>query len=285
MRILTAAAALIVLAGCRTTPRSVRIDPALDTLVPADAVLLAGIRVDRLRDTVAWEKFANRPMPFLDDAARETGLDLRDDLWEVLLVSDGSHAVAFGRGKFGETGLEPRASVKAERLSYHGVIVAGPAEASIAFLTASTVVAGPRESVQWAIDQRDRATGPSRPLVALVQQIPPANQIWAAGIGGTSPALKGNAGNVARALSMSESAWAAVQVDADARLAAELTGRSEEEAKQLQDALGALAALARITTRDRELARALENLQIQRRDRTVTVNAVLTAAQLEKLLP
>ncbi len=285
MRALAVAAALIALAGCRTAPRSVRIDPALATLVPADAVLLAGIRVDKLRGAAAWGKFANRPMPFLDDAARETGLDLRQDVWEVLLVSDGAHAVAFARGKFGETGLEPRVSAQAERMSYKGVTVAGSPRESIAFLTASTVVAGPRESVQWAIDQRDRATGPSRTLAALVRQIAPENQVWAVAVGGTSPELRGNAGNVAKALSISESAWAAVQVDRDARLAAELTGRSEQDAKQLQDALGALAALARISTRDAELARALESLQIQRRDRTVTVNAMLTAAQLEKLLP
>ncbi len=286
MRFLAVAAACIALAGCRTAPRSVRIDPALATMVPPGAVLLAGIRLDRLRTTPAWEKhLASSPIPMLDDAGRVAGLDLRRDIWEVLVVSDGAHTAAFARGKFGEQGIEPRISAQAARMAHKGVTVVGSENESIAFLTASTAVAGRRDAVLWAIDQRDSATGPPRELADLIARIPPENQIWAVASGSRAPALGGNAANFTKMLSLSETALAAVHVTTGARLWAELTGRSEQDAIQLNDALGALAGFARLTTRDAALARALESLHIQRRDGHVTITAELAADQLQKLLP
>ena len=89
MRKLTVALAL-VLAGCRSKPTNVFIDPALATMVPSDTVFLAGIRLDKLRETPAYKRFVDRPVKTLDDFQKETGLDPRKDLWEFLVVGTAS---------------------------------------------------------------------------------------------------------------------------------------------------------------------------------------------------
>ena len=59
--------------GCRPAPRTtVFIDPALSTLVPADTVFLAGLRLDKLRDTPAYKKFLSSvPLPGAEQFRRD----------------------------------------------------------------------------------------------------------------------------------------------------------------------------------------------------------------------
>ena len=80
-----------VVAGCSRAPRApLGIDPLLAELVPGDAVTLAGVRLEALRATPLWQKWvAGKPVAPLDELAKETGLDLRKDVSEVLLVSNG----------------------------------------------------------------------------------------------------------------------------------------------------------------------------------------------------
>jgi hypothetical protein len=79
---------LVALAGCRPKPAPiVLVDPALAILVPPDAVLLAGVRMKQLR---------------------ESGIDPRKDVWELLITSDGKDTVVMARGKFSELGMEPK---------------------------------------------------------------------------------------------------------------------------------------------------------------------------------
>ena len=93
---------LILASGCgsRRAP-SIRIDPALATLVPSGTVLLAGARLDALRATPLYRKFAADALgPVL------AGVDLKD-VWELLAVSNGRETAVLARGRFSSTG--PRA--------------------------------------------------------------------------------------------------------------------------------------------------------------------------------
>jgi hypothetical protein len=256
MRRLAVAVACLALAGCRPAARSVRIDPALATLVPPDAVLMAGMRIDGLRDKSVWR------LPFVDAAARETGLDLRRDLWEVLLVANREHALALARGRFAEQGMEPRVFGKARRTAYRGYTLLGTGEAALAFLTSSTIAVGPPAAVKWAIDQRGRATGPPEALEELLRGIPPENQLWMVATG--APALLAN-----NPLSMADTIRAAVRLDTEAHLTAELTA---DDADQVHGALTLLTGLSGIKA------------EIRRSERTVRVEATITAEQVSKLV-
>jgi hypothetical protein len=240
--------------------------------------------VDRLQETPAWKQHvAERPIPLLDDAARETGLDLRRDLWEVTIVSDGSETVAMARGKFAEQGMEPSVSPQARRMPYKGHTLLGTDRAAVVLLNPTTAVAGRPSSLMWIIDERGKSTGPPAPLSALLKTIPWENQVWLVASGGTVN-MPGNAANLARMLGMAESAKAALKVDTGADLNAELTGRSDQDAADLEGALRGLSGLARVATRDPEMQRAFEGVQIARDGRKVNVKLSLTAPQLAKLV-
>ncbi|MEK7408630.1 MAG: hypothetical protein AAB225_26485, partial [Acidobacteriota bacterium] len=81
--------------GCGSADSGpVRVDPALAALAPADAVFLGGVRMEALRATPVYKRWVeNKPQTFLDDFARETGLDPRRDVTELLLASDGKQTL------------------------------------------------------------------------------------------------------------------------------------------------------------------------------------------------
>ena len=70
---------LLMLAACSSKKSGeLRIDPALEALVPADAVFMAGGNVDAIRSTPVYQKLLSRvPLPQLDEFTRQTGLDPR----------------------------------------------------------------------------------------------------------------------------------------------------------------------------------------------------------------
>ena len=67
--LLLAAAALLVLPGCqRLLPTRARVDAAIAPLIPGDSVVLAGLRLDRLKGTPFYQKYViGRRIPELDN--------------------------------------------------------------------------------------------------------------------------------------------------------------------------------------------------------------------------
>src|SRR5580658_4233483 len=99
----------MLLAGCaRKAPVGPKIDPALATLIPGDTTLLIGTRLEALERTPVYQKYlADRKFPQIDEFARQTGIDPKKDLWELLFVSNGKNKILLGRGKFANE-MEPR---------------------------------------------------------------------------------------------------------------------------------------------------------------------------------
>ena len=206
-----------------------------------------------------------RPALRDEAAARDADIDLDRDIDEMLAVWDGVHFLAFARGRFeGHTG---------ERI--------GAGEGSAIFLDESTLVAGSREDVAWVLSHRGRMPGPPAALRRLMGELPADSQAWLVAMGGRAPDVRGNAANFAQVLTAAESVWAAVRFDKDARFSAEISAKSAQEAARLNDGLIALAALARLSAGDAAVAKAIEGIRIERRDRVVAVEAVLTPEQVD----
>ena len=114
MRQFLLVALVAALAGCSKQPnlsKSVYIDPALLSLVPPDATLMIGANLDTLRKSQIYQDhFANEVTAQLDNFARQTGLDPRKDIWEVLVFSSRTSTVVMARGKFSVAELEPKLS-------------------------------------------------------------------------------------------------------------------------------------------------------------------------------
>ena len=113
-QILLLVAILTALSGCGwRRPASVRIDPALATLMPRDTLLLAGIRVEALRATPLYKKIGAEAISGL-----VSGLDLKN-IWEILAASNGGEMAILARGKFASAGMEPEISLPgASRTAY-----------------------------------------------------------------------------------------------------------------------------------------------------------------------
>jgi hypothetical protein len=286
----------VLIAGCGPKPPAkVFIDPALVTLVPSDTVFLAGIRLDKLRDTAVYKRFvAGRPMKTLEDFQKETGLDPRKDLWEFLVAGNGKQTLVFCRGKFAEFGLEPkldRPGVK--RMSYKGMMMLGNEESAVLFMNASVAVAGPTSLLRSLVDTRDSSSnGIPGWLQKKIDTIPPASQIWAAGdvsraLGGLTVQENGTAGNFAQFAPNIETATAGLDFSSGMKMSAEALCKTEQDASRLNSTVRAALGFARLSTptEDTQLLTAIDGIKSEVKDaRTVTVNANLTAAQLDKLI-
>jgi hypothetical protein len=275
------AAFAIALAGCGVR-RPALIDPALSTLVPGDATAVLGVRAEALRATPFYRKWA------ASRSFETPGVDLKNKAWQILAATDGRHTALLARGKFADEGAEPATPAGMTRTRYQGyTLFTGPAEA-LAFLNPSTIVAGPADSVRFVLDQRGHGDGPSAALRRQMQTAAARGQVWlaaAGGLGGLAAAPQtGNLANFAKLLEPVDTLIAAADFTNGVKVSAEAVCRTEEEAKALENALGALLALGRLGIRDPEMLHAYEAIKAERRQKTITLDAALPEGSVDKLL-
>jgi len=282
----------LAMAGCGPAQTSaVRIDPALAALVPADAILLAGVRLDALRSTPLYKSaLAQRPLPGLDDLARRTGVDPRQDLSEVLVVSGGVNTAILARGKFAAQGGEPRIDLPgAKRTLYKGYTLIGNEEGAVAFMNASVVVAGRPAAVRAIIDARGRSSGVPPALKSKVGEIPAASQLWLAATGGFNQFAKaapqsGNFANAARIFSMLESVTAWADLRSGLQLSASGLCRTDQDARTLSAALRGLVGLGRLSAppEQPDLLRVYDAIQVDQQQRSLRLSVNLPQDLLDK---
>lgn len=275
--------ALLTLAGCAPrASQTVKIDPALATLIPPDAVVLAGVKADVLRSTEFYRRFVlSRPQPQLDNFVKRTGLDPRQDIWELLLASDGKSMVTMARGKFSPAGLEPRLSQGgAQRFPYKGYTLIGSEEAAVVFMNASTALAGPASALRATLDRREAGSTAPKALLDRVAAIPATCQVW---VVATGPFDKFNlptsrTGNLSIPPQMFGSiqsvvAWVDLRTGLD--FAATIEGATPEDAKRVHDALKGLIGMGRLSTPDgkHELLRLYDSIGVEQQERSVRVKA------------
>jgi hypothetical protein len=268
------AALLLIAVGCaRKTPAGPKIDPALATLIPADTTLLVGTRLEALERTPVYQKYlADRKFPQVEDFARQTGLDPKKDLWELLFVSDGQHHVLLGRGKFANE-MEPRLEKEgAKRFGYKGYNLIGDEKAAVVFFSASTAAMGATESLRFLLDQRGASKGPPAALAALMADIPADAQFWAVyGGGPIDLPFTGNLANITKLVSSIQAG--SLYFDLRTGLNGIASGECStvQSAEDVQGALKALIGLGRLNTpaSQPELLKAYEGLRVTLQDQRV----------------
>ena len=266
---------LAAICGCGPRrPPSVKIDPALATLVPSDTVLLAGVRMEALWATPLYRSLGS-PAALLGG----TGLDL-DKAWEILAVSNGRRTAILARGKFSDTGLEPRLDIPgATRTTYKGYALTATDSLAVAFMNPSTAVAGRPDAVRAILDDRGRSNGPPPGLEKEIEQIGPENQIWAVGAGSAELAQAaphtGNLANLGTALRLVETFRIAAQAGTGVRIAATARCRNQEDAGSLSGALRFFAMLAGLKPSD--------GVHIESSGAEVRIGASIPPETIEKL--
>jgi hypothetical protein len=277
--------------ACITKPPAVevKIDPALKTLVPADTILMAGVRFEALLKTPLYQKyFADRPIPELDELCRKTGIDRRKDLWELLFISNGREGVLLGRGKFADQEqLKPGSGE--QRSVYKGYSLIGDGRVAILFVSPTTAALGAVPALHSLVDQRQKSTGPPASLAALLREIPPDAQVWAAYTGGPAKLpfdKNSNWGNLNRLLIAAQSGAAHADLSTGFKATAQATFSTVQAAQQAHDALQGLAGFARLSLRpgQGDLAAALERIQVTQDQQRVKVQADLPQELADELL-
>jgi hypothetical protein len=243
--------AAIILAGCaRKSAVGPKIDPALATLIPDDTTLLVGTRLEALERTPVYQKYlADRNFSQVEEFAKQTGLDPKKDLWELLFVSNGKNNVLLGRGKFANE-MEPRLEKGgAKRFGYKGYNLIGDDKAAVVFISSTTAAMGATDSLRFLLDQRGASKGPPAALAALMKDIPDDAQFWAAYDGGpVDLPFTGNLANITKFVKSIQTG--SVYFDLRTGLNGVASGEcsTDQGAEEVQGALKAFIGLGRLKT-------------------------------------
>jgi hypothetical protein len=282
---------VLALTGCVSTPPGPKIDPALAGLIPPDTILLAGARLDKLQETPVYkQRLANRTVPLIDDFPKQIGLQVRrQDLWELLLISDGKQSVVLGRGKFADE-AEPRIERPGStRFAYKGFNLVGDEREAVLLVSPSVIGVGPTPALRSLIDNKGKSNGPPAALVDRLKDMPAEAVFWAAYGGGirTLPFnLPGDMANVNKIVSSIQSG--SIYLDLRAGVNGLATGNcaSDQDAKSLYDALKALSGLGRLAIpKDRpEEGRILDGLRITQDAHKVNIHIEEPEELVDKLV-
>ncbi len=279
----------LVAAGCGSalTGRA-SIDSTLAALMPPDATMLAGVRMEAVRSTPLYKKLlASQLLQRLDDFVRETGFDPRRDVRELLIGSSGKDVIIAARGTFHESNFEGLT-----KQTYKGYALYVRGQGGVALIDGSTALAGTLPAVQAALD-RHKSGDRTRPddLLTRARLIPGQNQIWSVANGfdnllTTRVPETGNLGNAGRILRSLENTT--IAADLTAGVHGSLTGlcRTEQDAKNLGDAARGLIGLARLSVPEKqsELLRVWDGIKVDQQQRTVNITVAVPEDLLEKLL-
>ena len=293
MRLLATLLLALALAGCQARkPGLLHIDPALESLVPQDTVFVAGVDVDAIRNTTVYQKLLSRvPLPQLDDFARQTGLDLRKDLSQILSCSNGKRGLLMARGKFNRSDLESRLEHQgAPPIAYKNHKLFGTENQAITFLNDSTAIAGPTTELRSIIDGHTTSGLPPA-LRDLLRTLPQSDQIYAALTGSLSglnlaAPENSNLANVMQALRTVNAATLGMDLSSGLQLAASVNCNTEKDAKFVHDLLKGVIGLGRLNTPDNqpEMLKLYDAIQVTQQQTHTDVQASISQEQADKFL-
>jgi len=282
---------MLALTGCAKTSTGVKVDPAIETLVPRDTVLLVGTRLEALLKTPVYQKnFASRQIPQIEEFARRTGIDPRKDLWELLYASNGKDGVLLARGKFADEMMEPNLERHgAARFSYKGLNFYGNDRNAVVLMSPTTAAGGEVDALHSLIDQRGQSKGPPATLKEMMKEIPAEAQFWAAYSGGpihlpfeaSSPLA-----NLNKLVSSVQTATLYFDLREGLTGVARADCSSEENAQQVEGALRALIGIGRLSVpkNQPELAQAYDRVRVTQEAKRVKLYLDVPEAMVDKFL-
>ncbi len=260
-------AGLVFLPACKRTPEHARVDAALAPLLPGDTVALACLRLDRLKGTPFYTKYiGGKRIKALEEFSKETGLDLRENVWELVFSTNGSTSYVFIRGKFGgDFGFEPEFKAPGlHKSSYKGRYLIYAGDHGVVFMNTGAAVAGEVKDLKALVDGfDDPARGAPQAILDLAGTLPGRAQFWAAstrpaaliplGNGGNAmkggDAMTGNLMRAARSVSQLKM-WGDLSQGLEMHVQG--AAANETDATALRDAFKAGVGMARLTTKDKQ---------------------------------
>lgn len=285
-------------------------DAGMVNLLTADAKVVTGIDFDRSRNSPFGQYFLSQ-MTTKEDGlqkfAEMTGFDPRRDLQEIVIAStdgglamrSGAGAVMIVRGNFNPAKILQLASAHGGSevvTSYNGTQVIQTSrgdqksgELMWAGFLGNLVVAGPKASVQKAIDRFRGATKADAALAARIQSASARHDAWM--LTTLSPAaLAGNLNNQNMQGAMRgdimqgiESMTAGVKFGANVVVSGEATTRSDKDASALVDVLRFFSSMAQGNGAKTGAMGLLDAVQMNAEGRSVKFSLTAPSQEFEKL--
>jgi hypothetical protein len=283
-------AALAMVSCTSAPPAGPRIDPALAGLIPADTVLLAGVRVEALKKTPVYQKFlASRSIPQIDEFATRTGVNPQKDLWELLYVSNGKSGAMLGHGMFSDEG-EPKLQQRGDnRFGYKGFNFVGNESSAILLISQTVLAMGDTNELRAMVEAHEKSAGPPPAMAALLARMSPAAQLWTVYGGGPMQPqfdLSGNLANLNKILSLIQTETLYLDLSTGVTGMAEGTSATDQDAEQLEGGLKALIGFGRLSVSPKqpELLAVWDGLRPTRENREVKLHIDEPEQAVESLL-
>jgi hypothetical protein len=271
------------------------VDPAFGPLVPPDTTFMAGVRLDKIRETALYKRLKGqydleRRMNLF---AQRTGLDPQKDLWQVLVVSNGEQTLVLARGKFTTGEMEPKlGALGNERTSYKDYTLIGTPQTSVVFMNPGVAVAGSQAALKHLLDHRAEYRDLPAQFVEKLKSMPAADQAWIVS-SGTLPGMKAIGPDATGVRSMLSNLIGFIKdlqvgfhIDEGVDMAAQIDCISQEGAQRVHDAAKGALGLARLNTANdqTQLLRLYDGVQVNQKDTQVTVDAKIAPDSVDPLL-
>ena len=289
---LAAVLPLVLLAGCGSRPAApvgVAVNPALASLVPADATFLAGADLTRIRNSPLFAKYL--PELLKRGEARSGGdlLDYHEQLEEVIAASTGGRYLVVARGRFDREAIEKRLrEEKLEAWSYHGKAGFRRDGMGFVFLTNDLAMAGPEAELQASARRFGQEAAMPARFVKSLQSMPSDVAFWAVTIG--MPSLpdvppRSNLANLPKLLQGVELGTLHGRLEDGFRLGANASCASQDDAREIETALKGMIGIARLSAPNGkpELLRAFDGIKVEQSGTDVRLEANLPAETIEAL--
>ncbi len=247
-RIIVSILPLMTACDSHRTPHAIADESA--ACVPSDTLVLAGLRLERIRGTPLY--------PALPATWRALLEPLRDAT-DLLVAYNGSDLLVIARGRF--------------QSAPPGAVLVG----------STLALAGSPAAIRAATLQHATGRTGASALIAKAESAA-GKPVWLVVEGRAPLPLNGNLANLNRLLKLVD--YATLTADFDSRVDVRANGfcRNADDGRQLEEALRALVSLAAAGTRDVDVAALLQSAQVTRDGSTVQLAVSAAAPAIEKLL-
>jgi|GEM_PF-1231105 len=288
-------ASLLIGLGCggKRGATGIAVDPAFTRLIPPDTEVLAGVRIDRLKDSAFYKRHEDQlNIPAIDEFSERAGIDPRRDLSGLLIAWNGKRPVVMARGRFAQDEVERKlSSLGARQSAYKKYVLFGTGQDSLVFVSKGVAVGGSPGTLHSVIDILDEKQGgvPDE-LEQRLAALPKEDQIWAVSRQGLPFADMPMRSDIRSALSnivgFVSAASVAIGVDTGTHLDMEIACVSDQGAQRVRDALKGGIGLARLATNDNELdlLRLYDSIQVDQEQQVIHVRADLAGDLSDRLL-
>lgn len=282
--------AVSVMGACSRKPAAppLGIDAQLAAMVPREATILGGFRMDRIRTSPLYEEYFRGRLPMGGENARGL-MEFQDQIDEVLVAVVERDSLVLAKGKMDRAAMEAKLrEAKAPEATVGGKPGFEQNGVAVVLLDGGYALAGPRARVEDALTRMGKNVVLPARFFQTAQAMPAASHMWVISVG-RLPVLelpeRSNLANLPRALENVELARMNADLSNGLKMSAAATCTTEPDAKQIHTLLRGVIGMARLSTpSDKpELMKVFDRFQIAQKERVVTLDASLPLEMIDEL--